>query len=258
MTSSGNKYLLRSVENALRVLEAFREEEPELGISELARKLNLSRSSVYRIVATLTARGFLAQETANGKYRLGLGALRTGCVALNLLDVRRQARPYLEELVRDTGEAAHLVLLEEIFAVFVDKVESTRPFNLTSRLGWRAPAYATATGKCLLAFAHNDKVAEITAAGPMRRLTPKTIVDPEQLRAELKMVRQQGYAMDVEETQEGMACLGAPIRDRLGRAIAAISLSGPAARMLPRQDDLIARVVSRAASISRSFGCDVN
>ncbi|HHT02479.1 MAG TPA: IclR family transcriptional regulator [Firmicutes bacterium] len=256
--SNRNKYLLQSVENSLRVLEAFREEEPELGISELARKLGLSRSSVYRIVATLTARGFLAQETANGKYRLGLGALRVGCVALNLLDVRRQARPYLEELVRDTGETAHLVLLEECYAVFVDKVESTRPFNLTSRLGWRAPAYATATGKCLLAFnSIDDKIAKIAAAGPMRRLTPKTVADPEKLREELKMVRQQGYAMDFEETQEGMVCFGAPIRDRLGRAIAAISLSGPAARMLPRQDDLIARIVSRAASISRSFGCDI-
>ncbi|MGI9952152.1 IclR family transcriptional regulator [Moorellaceae bacterium AZ2] len=254
MGSGDNKYILQSVDNALRLLEAFSAAEPELGISELSRKLGLSKSAVFRLVLTLENRGFLVQDQSSGKYRLGLKNLYLGGLVLRYMDLVKLAQPYLEDLMRKTEETVHLVILERGEAIFIGKVESARPMRMGSYVGARMPAYCTATGKVLLAHLSEEELEDYLKRTPLKRFTPYTITEPEALRRHLLTVRQQGYAVDQEESEDGLMCIAAPVRDRSGRVIAAISISGPAGRMDRRREEFKDLVVSTADGIAKVLG----
>lgn len=248
------KYILHSVDNALRVLEAFSAKEPELGISELSRKLGFSKSAVFRLVITLEARGFLSQDPVTEKYRLGLKALYLGGLVLKQLDLVKVAHPYLKELVENSMEVAHLVVLEGSEAVFIEKVESQRPMRMGSYVGARMPSYCTATGKMLLAHLTDNELEKYLRETNFARFTDNTITDPEILKRHLMSIREQGYAFDQEESEEGLFCIAAPVKDNSGRVIAAVSISGPAGRVEKRREEFRGLVINAAKNISRSLG----
>jgi DNA-binding IclR family transcriptional regulator len=174
--------------------------------------------------------------------------------SIGQMDLFDQARPFLEELTKATGETSHLAVLDDGMALYVDKVESQRMLSRPSHVGRRLPAYCTGVGKAMLAFAPDEQVEAVIARG-LERMTPNTITDPARLRNALADVRRVGYAIDDEEIEEGLVCVAAPIRDRAGSVVAGASIGGPASRIHHAGEDRIAeRVTATARAISAMLG----
>jgi IclR family KDG regulon transcriptional repressor len=238
---------LQSVTNALRILEELGSQKA-VGLSDLARRLDLGKSTCYRLLTTLESRDFVRQHKDTGKYSLGP---RTICLAGQFLEsnvVYQAAKPVLKELVRRTGEAAHVAVLDRDRALFVAKVDSEHPFRMMSHIGWRAPLHCTALGKVLLAFAKEQALVDSIE---LVSYTPNTIVNRFKLEMELKRIREQGWAVDEEEAQLGLRCYAAPVRNFEGEVIASISASGPKERVTPHNLQL---VVEAARDLSRALG----
>jgi len=251
---SENGSTLQSVTNALRLLEAFDGSQPELGVAELSRMLNLGKSTVFRLISTLEARGYLVQNPVTGKYRLGLTLLRLGGLVLSQKSLVRDSQPFLEEISRRTGEAALLSMLDRGYAFFINKVESPHAVRMGATVGAHLPAYCSGTGKAMLAHLPADELERYLKETEFVRHTPNTIIDPEVLRAHLAEVRRQGVAIDREEFEEGLCSIAAPVRDRQGRVFAAISAAGPLVRLQKREEEIKQLLTSMATDLSRSLG----
>ena len=221
---------LSSVGAALRLLKAFSAEEPELGISGLALRLGLAKSTVHRLAATLLAEGFLEQNPSNGRYRLGLSLFALGTLVRRRMDVSTEALASLHELRDHTGETVHLAVMDQADIMYLFNLETRQAIGMRSYLGVRKPAYCTSEGRAMLAFSPPAVLAGIVRNGLPAR-TPKTVTDPAALLAMLAEVNAKGYALDDEESDEGMRGLAAPIRDASGAVIAAIGLAGPVQRL---------------------------
>ncbi len=247
--------LLSSVGNALRLLKAFRHADRDLGVSELSRELGLGKSTVHRLLRTLTAEGFLRQDPASGKYRLGLVLAELGAAVTLNTEFHAAAIGPLEELWKLTGETVQVAHLDHREVVYVERIESSHTLRLFNEVGRRNWAHCTGTGKALLAFLHDDELDEILDGWELPALTPHTITDPEALRADLARVRDRGYAENVNESNIGVASVGAPIRDAAGRVIAAVSAAGPTLRLNRTSLESHAGAVMAAAeAISRNLG----
>ena len=248
---------LTSVAKAIRLLQAFTAETPELGISDLAKRLGLAKSTVHRLASTLIEARLLEQNAQTVKYRLGLAIFELGALVASQMDVSAQSVPYLERLMEKTGETVHLAILDKNEVLYINKIEkidSLRTIRMYSRVGRRGPVYCTGIGKALLAFQPAHKIEEIIAAG-LTAHTEHTITDPDTLRRHLSDIRARGYAVDNEEIEIGLRCIAAPIRDHSGNVIASISVAGPSQR-LPK-DRLISfapDVIGTADTISRQLG----
>lgn len=245
---------LRSVDNALRILEFFSENGSELGVSEIGKRLGLGKSTVYRLLTTLEKRGFVEQNLAKGKYRLGMKIVHMGAGILQQLNIIKESRPYIEELSRRTGESVHLALYSRGEITFVDKVTGSNPAKMGSLVGLRKPAYCTATGKVLLAHLPESELQEYLAAVVLEKYTPNTIENVEELRRQLMQIRSLGYAEDQQESEEGLVCFAAPIRNAAGKVVAAVSVSGAASRLNAGKQKLIVMVKETAEMISRASG----
>lgn len=243
-------YAVQALDRAIDLIEAFQSGSDELGVAELAQMLDLPRATVHRLLASLTHRGFLAHSERPGKYRLGLKLFELGSLVGNALDVKSVAHPYLTSLVKESGETAHLVILDGVDIVFVDKVETDNPFRMVSQIGRRLPARHSGSGKALLAQLDGEElVRRFAAAGQL------DLVDLSRLRAELDRVRIRGWAVDDEETQAGLRCVGTVIRDHTGAAVAGMSISGPVVRITDqRVPDLATLLCAKALAISRALG----
>lgn len=240
-------YAIQSLDRAIDILEAFQSGEAVRGVAELARELDLPRATVHRLLAALASRGFLIQDDPAGKYRLGLKLFELGSVVADSLDVRRVARPHLLHLMKETGETAHLVVLDGIDIVFVDKVETDNPFRMVSVIGGRLPACFSGSGKALLAQLPDEEL--------IRRLESLSLEDRSALLDRLRRIRAQGWAMDDQETQAGLRCVGTVVRDHVGAAIAGLSVSGPIVRLSDdRVPDLVRHLRATADAISSGMG----
>ncbi|HVC31883.1 MAG TPA: IclR family transcriptional regulator [Chloroflexota bacterium] len=245
-------YAVQSLDRAIDLIEAFHTGADELGVAELAQSLDLPRATVHRLLASLTHRGFLAHNEHSGKYRLGLKLFELGSLVGNSLDVKSIARPYLSNLVKESGETAHLVILDGVDIVFVDKVETDNPFRMVSQIGVRLPARHSGSGKALLAQLDDDELTRRFAAAAS---SERGGVDLPRLQAHLATVRAQGWAIDDQETQAGLRCIGTVIRDHTGAAIAGVSISGPIVRIGDERIlDLAALLCSKASAVARALG----
>ena len=246
--------MLESADRVLRVLEVFHPNERDLSLSEIADRLALPRSSVHRLLAALLTHGFVERDPTTRRYRLGIRLFEIGSTAIHERGLQSAAHPVLEALATATGETCHLAVLSGAEAVYVYKIDGTASFSMTSRVGGRAPCHATSIGKVLMAWAGQDLFARV-AAGGLRPCTRNTLADSGLLKAELEKVRAQGYALDMEEYEEGLRCAAAPVRDHAGQVVAAIGIAGPSHRLtddnLPR---LIPSVTGAANTISRNLG----
>ena len=245
---------VRSVRRAIRILEAFRERSSHT-VTELARALKLPKSSVYELVSTLAAEGLVTKEDSTSRYRLGLRLVELARAADQDLEVRQVARPLIEKLRDELNETVQLTVLDGEQILYIDGCESSRQLRTFFQPGDRAPLHCTALGKAILAnLPARDKERFLRRKG-LRAFTPSTVTDPEALRSELARTAARGYSVDDMEHEEGVRCVGAPIRDREGRAVASISASGPAQRLAPGRDREIARrVMAAAEEISRRLG----
>jgi IclR family KDG regulon transcriptional repressor len=252
--STGNTGRLSSVATAMRLLKAFSEREVEIGISDLAKRLGVAKSTVHRLAVTLVSEGMLEQNPDSGKYRLGLSLFRLGALVRHRMDVSIEARHLLRELREKANETVHLAVLDGAEIMYVYNLESTQAIRMRSDIGVRKPAYCTAEGQAMLAYQPADGIDRVIRAGLPSR-TPQTITDPATLRKALDLVRQRGCAIEDEESEIGMRCIAAPIRDDSGDVIAAIGLAGPVSRLSKKAlASFIPHVIETAAAISARLG----
>jgi DNA-binding IclR family transcriptional regulator len=224
---------VQSLDRALDLLEALSEAD-ELGVSELASRTGLVPSTAHRLLATLVARGYAAQNPATGRYLTGFKLLElTSGLQDRLGRLRAAARPHLEAIQRETGETTNLVVLEGRNAVYVDTVGGSRSVRLFIEVGQAIPAHTSGSGKALLAWRSPEDLAALFDGEPLAASTPRTLTALPALEQDLERIRRQGYATDDEEHELGVACVATPVLDAAGQALAAISVTGPAPRIDP-------------------------
>lgn len=251
-------YIIQSVDHALDVMEAFHGEEDELGITELSRRLKLHKNNIFRILATLENRGYIEQNRITDNYRLGLGTLDLGQTYIRHTGLLRVARPVMEELNRKVNENVYIGILKDRYAFYLDVVESRHTVRVLSRVGCRVPTYCAAIGKAQLAFETPETITDILGKKELKKFTPNTIADRAKLMEHLTLIKELGYATDDEEWDEGVRCVGAPIFDYTRRAVGAISISAPSARMSmdALRKDYVPLVKDASEQISTRLGYD--
>jgi DNA-binding IclR family transcriptional regulator len=250
----GSRYRIQAIERAVAILNAFTPESPELGVTELAERLSLHKSTVHRFLVNLDAAGLVERNPRTARYRLGLRIFELGGLVLQQMNLWDEALPFLEGLVRDSGETGHLAVLDGGEAIYIERVEARRALRIPSAIGRGYPAHATNLGKVLLAHAPEETVREIVGRG-LPAFTPHTITEPEALFVELERIRHQGYGVDNEEYDEGLRCIGAPVFDHTGQAVAALGIGGPVTRVTPERAASLGELVMAAAQgLSRRLG----
>ena len=248
-TARGDAAGVQSVDRAITVLEILAR-RGEAGVTEVADEIAVHKSTAFRLLGALEGRGLVEQATDRGKYRLGVGLIPLAGAVADRLDVTRQGRPVCERLAAQLGETINVAVLQERWAVNVDQARGPSTVSTHNWVGQLTPLHCTSNGKVLLAYA-----AGADLGAPLRRFTPHTVTDPVALRAELAVVRETGIGRACEEYEVGLNAVAAPVRDRFGAVIAAVSVSGPSYRFtLERMDEAVPVLVAGAAEISRRMG----
>jgi IclR family pca regulon transcriptional regulator len=244
MAASSEIAYSQSLERGLSILSAFKAAKPLLGISELAREVGLSRSTTHRYVATLAALGYLQQDGATKKYRLGPRVLDLGFSAINSMELREISLPHLQQLSDETGHTVNLAILDGVDIVYIDRVRSSRQgqrdIDLNLHVGSRLPAYCTSMGKVLLASLTPERQAELLARIDLSQRGPNTITARTALVEELERVRAAGLAVNNEELAYGLRSIAAPVRAQSGEVVAAINLA--VHRSMVSVEDLVANL----------------
>jgi IclR family KDG regulon transcriptional repressor len=249
-------YTIRSIHNALNLLEEFKGNRDELGVTELSKRLNLHKNRVFRILATLEAKGYIEQNKATENYRLGLKSLELGQTFIKQLGLVRQAKPFLREIVKQCNEMACIGTIRQGSAIYLDVEEPNQMVKVADRVGWRLPIHCTAIGKAQIAFVSEEELEKLGVLDNMDKFTENTIVDKVEFIKHIKEVAKQGYAVDNEEHNLGVRCVGVPLKDYTGRVVGGISVSGPSFRMT---DEVLKRkiipVVKQAGrNVSKRLG----
>jgi len=246
--------MLQTIEKAGEVLALFDRDRTEWGVREVAQCLGLAKSSTHDLMSSLAQVGFLV-KTEEGRYRLGWRLVALSETLLSTSELRREARPVMENLAARYQETIHLAILDETQVVYVDKLEGKQAVRveLTS-LGTRLYPHCSALGKVLLAYCDEAEVKRIVKIGGLPRFTPHTLTSEEELGQALIKIRKQGYAYDLEEILPELCCVGAPIYNYTGQVIAAISMSIPAYRFQRSQVEFRKATVQAAKMISERLG----
>jgi IclR family KDG regulon transcriptional repressor len=249
-----NAKLSQTVLKALDVLECVANADRPLPASEVAGLCKISRPTAYRLLLTLATRGYTAQ--ANGPcFRLGTQALSLSRKVLDSIDLPELAKPYMRQLSDITNETVHLSILEGTEILYIAKVESSQSIRMTSTIGARSNLHSTAMGKAVLAFLPAGEQAKLLEQLKLTACTSATITGQAALVEELANVRKQRFAIDNEENEAGVRCVGAPIFDHTGHVFAAVSVSGPAYRLsVSRLEALSSLVIDTTSAISGRLG----
>lgn len=249
---SGNR--LSSVRNAARLLKAFTASTSTWGVSDLARHLDLSKSTVHRILSTLADEGMLEQDAESGRYRLGLAMFDLAAAVPTQRDLHEAALSPMTDLRNRTGETVQVGVLDGRQVVYVERLDSPNTLRFFVELGRRNDAHCTGSGKALLAFTSPEHRDRILKDWRLEARTEQTITKMSLLRKELETIRRTGYAENRHESEVGVVSIAAPIRDSSGTTIAAVSVAGPAERMDPDNSRISEAVTSTAGLISRRLG----
>ena len=245
---------LSSVTTAIRLLKAFSETEEEIGVSALAQRLGVAKSTVHRLAVTLVAEGLLEQNPATERYRLGIGLFGLGTLVRRRMDLSNEARPYLFELRERTHETILLGVPTDTDIMYVYNLESPHSLRMRSDIGVRRPGYCTAVGRAIFAYA-SDKAIDHLLEGQLIQRTAKTVTEPTALRAMLAEVRTRGYAIEDEESEPGIRCIAAPVRGAGGVVVGALGIAGPTQRLsMTVLKALAAPLIEATAAISVRLG----
>jgi IclR family transcriptional regulator, KDG regulon repressor len=246
---------VQSLERAFDLLEALAA-GGELGVTELANRTGLVPSTAHRLLHTLTKRGYVTQSPESGRYLLGYKVVEVASGLEHRRErLRAVARPHLEGIQRATGETVNLVVLEADRVVYIDQVEGSRNVRMFTTVGTSVLAHSTGSGKAIMAFGPPEAPAALYGERELEQLTRRTLTTLAALEDDFKRIRRRGYALDNEEHEEGVGCVAAAVSDHTGRPCAAISVSGPTARILhEHSSELGALLIERAALVSESLG----
>ncbi len=241
---------IQTLARGLQIINALADAQDGLSITELAERFDVDKGNMSRILQTLANYGFAEKASDTRRYSLGPQVVRLSRSLLTRMELREVAKPFLDELVKATGECAHLAILAQGQALYIDQAESPSALRVNTGVGTMAPLHCTALGKVLLAFA-NAPVAEHLVS-----YTIRTIVDAGTLQAHLERVRRQGYAIDDEEFEAGVRCIAVPVCDFRNRCVGAVGVSGPTSRMslesMPRMAQAV-QEIGKALSARLSF-----
>jgi DNA-binding IclR family transcriptional regulator len=235
---------LQSLATALQALDCL-SEKPEMGVTELARRLGIAKSSAHRILTTFVASGYVQRVPERSSYRLGIRLHELGEVVAGRSQLRDRALPLLESLRAQTGETVHLAVPEGAQMFYVERLESYHGLRFSSRVARLRPIHLTSSGKAIAAF--NRDVCNAACAAGFPVSTPRTIRSQAQFMQCLAETRGRGYAFSVEEDEPGLASVAAPVFDRTGVARAALSVAGPVTRMSRGKIPQVAKKVQAAA-----------
>jgi len=247
--------LVQSIDRAFDILEVLVENSDGLGVTEISQKLNIHKSTVYRLLSTLQYRGYVKKDN-NDKYKIGLKLFEVGSKVIDNIDLRSEVNPYLREIMRISEETVHLGILDDNQVVYIDKVESQNTIRMYSKIGRRNHASSTSLGKVLLAYSDKEVVEQVINEEGLKNLTENTITEENEFYKHLSQIKQQGYAIDDEEQEYGIRCIAGPIFDHQDNVIAAFSISGPVMRMTHKKVDSLKEVVKEySKNISQALGC---
>ena len=243
---------MQSVDRAVTVLEILAR-QGESGVTDIATELGVHKSTAFRLVAALEMRGLVEQTADRGKYRLGVGILRLAGATSARLDVVQEARPVCRRLAADTGETVNVAVLAEGAALYLDQVAGSSALQPYNWVGQRIPLHATSNGKVLLSGLDAEELEATLSSLPA--YTEATITSRARLHSELDDVRMQGYAVAVEELEEGLTAVASPIRNAHGDVVASLSVSGPSFRLDgDRLEALVPAARGAAAEVSHRLG----
>jgi DNA-binding IclR family transcriptional regulator len=244
---------IQSVDRAVAILEILAR-DGEAGVTEVARELDVHKSTASRLLAALDRRELVTQDAARGKFRLGIGIVRLAGAAGRRLDVVQESRPVCRALATEVGETINLAILSGRDALYLDQAAGPAALSPHNWAGKRIPLHATSDGKVLLAYLSEAELAGCLAP-PLQRFTDRTITSPAEFPRLLAAVRRRGYATAVDEFEAGLTAVAAPVRDAGGDVVASVSASGPSFRIPADRIPAIAESVRRAAAeVSRRLG----
>lgn len=253
-TAERGTYQIRALERGLDLLEAFTAASPECSVADLAAATGLPKPTIVRLLSVLASRSFVEHVPDSDRYRLGVKSLEIGSAYLQGTSLEAEAKPIMERLAEQTNQTANLGILDRFEVVHTQVVAPDRPVRFWAEVGKREDAYLSGLGKVLLSGLPAPDLARYLAR-PRAAKTPHTLVDAADLRREVEQTRERGYGLDDEESNPGVRCVAAPIRDRAGQIVAAISISGARAEFDPDQmRRYIADVTRAAAAISARLG----
>ena len=228
---------IQSLARGLTIIELLANHQDGISITELAKELDVNKSTASRLVQTLVKQGYVEQVPDSRRYQLSVKVVILSQLVINRFPLRDIAHPHLQRLVERTGECAHIAIYSMGQAYVLDDVETTSLLRVVSGIGRMAPLHCTAVGKCLLAF------SDIPIPSNLTRMTAHTITNHESLNLHLREIREQGYAVDDEEMEIGIRCVAAPIYDTSQQVIATIGISGPAVRVTKERVGKIAKII---------------
>lgn len=243
-----------SVMKVFHILQALGEQKA-IGVSDLSQRLMMSKATTYRFLQTMKALGYVSQQGEDDKYALTLKLFELGAQALEYVDLIELADREMRKISEQTNEALHLGTLDENAIIYIHKIDSGYNLRMQSRIGRRNPLYSTAIGKVLLSGRDESFIRQTLAGINFIPHTAKTLQNIDQLLAELEQVREQHFAEDNEEQEFGLRCIAAPVYDRLGHIIAAVSISFPTIRFdEQRKADYVALLQQAGKQVSLQLG----
>lgn len=249
---------VQSIERAFGLLDVLSEYPDGIQITRLSEKVGLSKSTVHRLLATLISMNYVHKDPDSEKYKIGYQLIYLTRNILSNIDVITIAKPYLNKLSQEVNETIHLCIEDMGEILYVDKIESTQTIRMFSRVGSRAPMYCTGTGKMILSGMEQDYYNKIVENIEFVEKTEHTIKNKADLKKEIEAIKNQGYALDNIENEEGIRCIAAPIIDSQGKTIAAFSISGPSTRITMDRitQELADKIKETSRMISRQLGYD--
>ena len=251
--------LVQTIERISAILDIIGESPGGMSIRQVSSQLNLPKGTVHRLLSSLIYVGYIRQDAGSRNYFLGLKLLDLGGLVASQLDLRKIAGPLLHALADKSKETVHMVVWDQDEVAYIEKVEPPSDMGglrMASRIGSRNPAHSCAVGKIFLSYFSPTELEDFISRKGLPARTSNTITDAVALKQELKTIREQGYALDDEENEKGIRCVGAPVLGESGTPVAAISISGPAFRVTQKiAHGVLKREIMRtAAEISRSLG----
>ena len=238
---------VQALQRAMQILSSFDNEHPEMGVADLARKVDLPKPTVYRILTTLKSGGFVQQNLDNDRYHLGPQLAKVGRLALDQLSPHREALPFMRALLAECQETVSLAVFNGSGMLYLEVLESHQAVKIAARVGRRLPVHCTGTGKAYLAFVNEEERDEVLSAQGLDTCAANKPGSLSALREDLRLTRERGYSVSQSEFEDGITGIGAPVMGNDGSVLAVIGVAGPAYRLSADRIDQIGEAVRRTA-----------